>query len=142
MQTTIKTQVLKTVDLKFLRVDAGVQYWEDATINGVADEQGDLTPCRNGYSWQPIIDIETGIITNWKQGVKASIHFKVSDSGSYYLQDADGVEHLSIENDYVPAILSPKENGYGDYIIMDIDEKGKIDGWKFDIEEFSGNEEE
>ena len=31
---------------------------------------------------------------------------------------------------YVPAFLSPKEESYGDYIIMDIDENGKIDNWK------------
>jgi hypothetical protein len=33
-------------------------------------------------------------------------------------------------------MLSPKENGYGDYIIMDIDEFGFIKSWSVDLDEF------
>jgi hypothetical protein len=98
-------------------------------VNGVVDEEGKLIPCREGEYWCPIIDIDTGIIQNWKQGVKADIHYKICDDGSYYLLDAEGNAVLSIEQDYVPSILSPKESGYGDYIIMDIDESGQIADW-------------
>jgi len=140
MKTKIKIE--KEVEIKFLQVKAGVRYWEDATINGVEDENGDLTPCRVDDLWCPNIDIDTGIITNWKQGTTANIHFKVCDAGSYYLLDENRNDVLSIENDYVPAILCPKENGYGDYIIMDVDENGKIDKWKIKLGDFRHDDDE
>ena len=36
----------------------------------------------------------------------------------------------------MPSTLSPKEPGYGDYIIMDIDENGIIQDWDFNIDDF------
>ena len=36
---------------------------------------------------------------------------------------------VSEYSDYVPKCMCPKENGYGDYIIMDIDKDGYINGW-------------
>lgn len=128
MKTTGKIQ--KEVDLKILKVVAGVRYWEDATVNGVEDEEGVLIPCRDGNAWCPVIDVDAGVITNWTQGVKADVHYKVCDSGSYYLLDEAGAVVLSIEDGYVPKMMCPKENGFGDYIIMDIDETGKIANWK------------
>jgi len=126
----LKIRTKKEVDIKTLVVKAEVRYWEDATVDGVEDDNGNLIPCRSGDLWNPIIDIETGVITNWKQGTKAEVHYKVCDCGSYYLQDGNGDEVLMIEDNYVPSIMCPKEAGYGDYIIMDIDENGKIDKWK------------
>ena len=38
--------------------------------------------------------------------------------------------------DYVPKMLSPKEEGWGDYIIMDIDPDGQIRDWKIILDEF------
>lgn len=34
---------------------------------------------------------------------------------------------------YVPEVMCPKDNGYGDYIIMDIDENGFIQGWNKEL---------
>ncbi|MES2395647.1 MAG: hypothetical protein V4549_06575 [Bacteroidota bacterium] len=134
MEATIKIE--KRVDLKTLEVKANVRYWEDATVNDLEDTNGDLIPCKKGEIWCPIIDLDSGIITNWKQGVKAEVHYKVCDTGSYYLKDAEGAVLLSIEGDYVPDIMCPKENGYGDYIIMNIDENGKIANWKQSLDGF------
>ena len=134
MKATIK--VKKEVEIKTLEVKAGVRYWGTAEVNGVDDEMGDLIPCRDDDYWCPIIDIETGIITNWIQGTTAEIHYKVCDDGSYYLKDENNETVLSIEENYVPNILCPKENGYGDYIIMDIDESGQIQDWKINIDGF------
>lgn len=134
MKTVIKVQ--KEVELKTLVVNAEVRYWEDATVNGVEDTLGDLIPCRENDSWCPIIDIDSGLITNWKQGVKAEVHYKVCDGGSYYLQDDNGNTVLSIEQDYVPRMMCPKRNGYGDYIIMDIDENGQISNWEKTLDGF------
>ena len=125
-----KIKIEKEVELKTLIVKAGVRYYEDATINGMPDIEENLTPCKQGNLWCPIIDIDTGIITNWEIGKTADIHFKVCDNGSYYIQDSEGNTVLSIEDDYVPKMLCPKSNGYGDYIIMEIDENGQIFNWK------------
>lgn len=135
-------KIEKEVEINALLVEAGVRYWEDAFINGISDEKGDLTPCRKGDLWCPIIDINTGIIQDWPIGTTAEIHFKVCDNGSYYLADglSGGIIYFSIENDYVPSILRPEEDGYGDYIIMSIDENGKIRNWKQDISSFLTNQ--
>lgn len=131
-----KIKIETEVDIKTLQVKAGVRYWEDATIDGVEDVDGNLTPCRVGDYWCPSIDVETGIILNWEKGKTASTHFKICDDGSYYLVDDKENIVLSIEDDYVPSILCPKRSGYGDYIIMDIDENGKINNWDFNINDF------
>ena len=146
----VKIKVEKEVDLKLLIVKAGVRYWVDAVINGIEysddSDEDDVnskasTPCVNGELWMPEIEIETGKILNWKQGVTAEIHYKVCDQCGWQLKDEKGEIVLSAEDGYVPETLSPKENGYGDYIIMDIDRDGKIDNWNFDIEDFYNSED-
>ena len=134
MKTIIK--IKQEVEIKTLVVEAGVRYWEDGEVNGIEDTEGNLIPCRQGDCWCPHIDIDSGIITNWTKGTKANVHYKVCDSGNYFLNDENGAQILSIEDDYVPSILCPKEKGYGDYIIMGIDENGQIQGWKSDISDF------
>ena len=132
----MKVKVVKEVEVKTLQVVANVRYWEDAKINGVSDEEGSQVPCKDSESWKPEIDLATGKILNWEKGKTASIHFKVCDEGSFYLKDENGNIEAQIENDYVPEMLCPKENGYGDYIIMDIDENGFIQNWEVDLSDF------
>lgn len=132
MLVTIKIE--KEFDIKKLQVNAGVRYWEDATINGVSDEEGTLTPCKDGDLWSPVINVETGIIENWPQGTTANIHFKVCDQCSVSLLDENNEIVKGFEG-YVPKTLCPKDEGYGDYIIMDINENGQIQDWKPSIHE-------
>lgn len=117
------------IDVKFLHVSAGVRYWEDATVDGIEDEKGGLIPCRVDDRWEPTIDIESGQIIDWEKGRVADIHYKVCDDGVYKLSDKDQKVLFEV-NDYVPAILQPEGNGYGDYIIMKVDENGFIQNWK------------
>lgn len=138
MKATVK--VTKEVELKTLIVHAEVRYWEDTEVNGVDDEIGGFIPCRVGDSWKPIIDIDSGIILNWNRGTTAKVHYKVCDECSWELLDDKANIVLSEEDGYVPDTLCPKEPGDGDYIIMDIDENGKINDWKFDIDDFKGDE--
>lgn len=127
-----KIKVEKEFDIKVLMVNANVRYWEDSEINGENDtENGENIPCKEGSSWKPVIDVETGQILNWEIGKNASIHYKVVDEGTYELVDEDNSVIVGIYQDYVPRAMCPKENGYGDYIIMDIDENGYIQDWKF-----------
>lgn len=136
---------------KFLYVDAGVRYWEDSEINGIRDNnlydsrgtKPPAMPCAervkpepttnifsDHYRWKPIIDVETGIIINWKKGVTASVHYKVCDDCIITYKNGDEVLCNNDDYWYVPPFLSPKEEGYGDYIIMDIDDNGQINNWK------------
>jgi len=118
----VKIKIKKEVEVKTLQVKAGVRYWEDSEVNGENDtENGDNIPCKVGDIWKPIIDIDKGIITNWKQGTTASIHYKVCDCCGWDLLD---------------------ENGYGDYIIMNIDASGCIQDWVFDIDDFKTDDED
>jgi hypothetical protein len=120
-------------DAKYLVVEAEPRYWEDATVDGKDDELGTKIPCREGEAWCPVIDVDTGQIVNWTQGITASVHYKVCDAGVYELQTSDKPRKLIVRKDgYVPRCLSPGDNGYGDYIIMNIDENGIIENWKFD----------
>ena len=141
----MKVKINKKVEIEvaYLKVRAGVRYWEDATVNGIEDSDGYLIPCREGDNWCPIIEVETGKIINWKQGVTADIHYKVCDDGDYYLLNKD--QNLELEKDgYVLDCLSIDDNGYGDYIILKVDENGFINNWKFnqnDIESDFINED-
>ena len=139
MKTTIKIE--KEVELKTLNIHAGVRYWEDSDVNGLEDAEGELIPCRVGDLWQPIIDIDSGIITNWKQGTTAKLHYKVCDQCGWELLDEKGNVVLSEEDGYVPKTICPSDSGYGDYIIMNIDGNGKIEKWNFDIEDFINEED-
>jgi len=140
MKLTIKIE--KEVEVKTLLVKAGVRYWEDSEINGTPDtEYGDNVPCKSGDLWMPHIEIETGKILNWKQGTTAEIHYKVCDCCGFELMDENGESVLSEEDGYVPETLSPKERGYGDYIIMDITTDGFIQDWKFDANDFIDTED-
>ena len=137
----VKLTLKKEVTVKTLHVDAGVRYWEDATVNGVEDEQGHLIPCREGERWRPIIDIDKGQITNWTAGIEASIHYKICDDGTYTLKDENG--KVVIEKDmYVPETLYPEGEGYGDYIILQVDTNGMIKDWKFNPEDFEDSEDD
>lgn len=131
----VKMKIEKNYDAKWLHVRAGVRYWEDATVNGVEDETGDLIPCRKGDNWEPRINVETGEIVNWEQGKKADIHYKVCDDGDYRLMDADKNQITAVDG-YVISSMCPKGEGYGDYIKMNVDENGIIENWKFNPKDF------
>ena len=114
-------------------VQAGVRYWEDASVNGVKDRDGKLIPCRSGYCWSPTIIAKTGQIENWDIGKSAKVHYKICDSGQYYYDD--GLSNYKCKDDYVPSFLCPDASGYGDYIIMTIDENGFIKDWDFEFDD-------
>ena len=140
----MKTKIIveQEVEATTLQVKAPVRYWEDSTVNGISDTNGDLMPCRDGDDWCPEIDIDTGVIRNWKQGVTAEVHYKVCDEGSYYLIDNLGNTLGAILENYVPTVLCPDGDGYGDYIIMTIDENGHIKNWNPDVLDFNNEDSE
>lgn len=137
-QLTVITR--EAVNARYLAVEAEVRYWEDAKVNGVEDEEGTLIPFRKGDSWAPVFDIDAGTIEDWPEGTTASVHYKVCDAGRYTLLDEKRREIASIDG-YVPAIMSPGGQGYGDYIIMAVREDGTIADWRVTLEAFEGEEE-
>ena len=113
---------------KYLDVCVRMRYfYEDNSVSGFADYNVDL-PCLIRELWCPLIDIPTGIITNWIIGVKAKIYTKVRDEGVYTILSEDKYKLKELVG-YVPEIMCPGGQGYGDYIIMNIDENGKIENW-------------
>jgi hypothetical protein len=124
-------KTMEYIKFKYLKVEAGVRYWEDATVNGVEDEGGTLIPFRSGDLWCPMVDIQTGTIIGWPKGTVANIHYKVCDAGEYQVLDSNHVV-VSEREGYVPQAIDCSEDhsSYGDYIIWDVDGDGVIARWK------------
>ena len=114
-----------------IEVQADVRYWEDATVNGIEDVDGDMIFGRvhslNSDYWHVRIDLSKGKIENWPEEMTASIHYKVCDSGSYWLTDLIGTRLAKWIDYYVPNdILCHGDTGYGDYIILNVGPDGMI----------------
>lgn len=140
MSATITITVNREVEVKYLRANCDVRYWEDAKVNGVEDTEGTLIPFRFKDTWRPVIELETGKILAWPEGMIASIHYKVCDAGSYELLD-DSMQTVKEISGYVPSIMYPEGNGFGDYVIMEIDGTGQIQNWKVDLTKFRDGDE-
>ena len=123
MKLKFKSNHVEEWDVKFLKVDAGG-----------FDGENENPPFVENERWKVIIDVETGIIQDWPKGVTAEIYEKVRDEGKYSLIGVNG-EDLIKTKSYVPKCLQIEEKGYGDYIIININEAGKIRNWKFSGED-------
>jgi len=119
---------------KYLKVEADVRYWDGATINGTSSEQGENVPFKNGATWEPVIDLDQGLVVNWPQGVIAYFHFKVCDLCDYHMLDENKKVIASRFNNYVPDGLCHGDKGYGDYIIFSVGADGKIDKYSKNID--------
>ena len=135
MTFTIELSQIVSKEVKYLKAECGVRYWEDGEVDGTEDTDGELIPLRVKDAWCPIIDLETGVIQDWPTGTTASVHYKVCDDGRYQLLDAEKNVVRDIEG-YVPKIMSPGGRGYGDYVIMTIGADGKIENWSVDLDGF------
>ena len=138
----MKFTINQPVDFEvvILRAHMGVRYWEDGEINGESDVDGKLIPLRISDAWKIDIELSTGKVLNWPDGTTAKVHYKVADDGIYYLLGSDGAV-IAERDGYVPGMLCPKGGGYGDYVIMEIDGAGQIDGWKPDLSYFQNDDE-
>lgn len=157
----VQLKITKDFDITHINVSAEPRYWNDSKVNGEYDidlmetDGTPLMPCAvklyeepkthiksDNWRWQPLINVETGQIENWTKGTIASLHYKVCDCFVCDFLDEDGDAVKSYDG-YVPDFMCPKESGYGDYIIMDIDENGFIQWWnKSLVKSFLEEEEE
>ncbi len=140
---------MNKIDCKRILVSCQPRYWNDSEVNGLDDidfyeSKGQGTPVipcaeqikdepdnciySDHWVWSPIIDVETGQITNWDKQVDAYIHYKVCDKFECIFQDDKGLI-IKMYDGYVPPFMYPKREGYGDYIILDVDECGYIQHW-------------
>ena len=129
----VQAQITQDFEVVTIKVSAQVRYWEDGRVAGSDDVDGTLIPLRSGDCWEPSIDLDTGRIRDWPSGVQADVHYKVCDAGVYTLLDAEG-NTLATRSGYVPDLMSPGGEGYGDYIIMKIGQDGLIAKWRAELD--------
>lgn len=136
-------------ECKRILVSCQPRYWNDSEVNGKEDidflttrgEGQPQIPCAeqikdkpdnciysDHWVWRPVIDVETGQIINWDKQVDVFVHYKVCDGFECIFQDSEGLIIKQYEG-YVPPFMYPKREGFGDYIILDIDECGYIQHW-------------
>lgn len=132
--------------MRLFKVKAGVRYYEDGKVNGEEDISYEemkagkkpKVPCVqqiNGeWVWCIDIDADTGIILNWPKGNTADVHYKVSDccDVDVIIDDKKIFDNETACSGYVPDCLCPSEEGWGDYMIMHIDENGQIADWNIE----------
>lgn len=132
----VDLKIKQTFDIKYIVADFGVRYFEDSELNGQEDDyKNPKMPCVENGRWKIKVDVETGEIINWEKGNTAHIHYKVCDDGQYILIDNNGAQVGKTIESYVPDIFAINDNGYGDYVIMSIDENGIIDSWECTTED-------
>lgn len=115
---------------RYIELSAGALCWIDALLNGVEDVAGEI-PGRNNGRWDAVIDLESGHVLDWPDGIEADIYYKVCDEGKYWLLNEHKERIATWSGFYVPNdILCIGDNGFGDYIILKIEKKGMIVKWK------------
>lgn len=123
----------KSVSIKFIRLELAVRYDEEDIPNDF--------PMRHNDMWQATVNIDTGEIIGWPQGKSGKLDMKVCDEGIYTLLD-DRNKPLAKLDGYVPHGVVPGE--YGDYVRIDINDKGIITNWPKspDVSKFFGGEDD
>lgn len=122
------------------------RHWSTSEINGVEDDDDNpqmplIAEHLGEKAWNIIVNLDTGQICNWPQGTKASIHYKSVDENYIHILD-DQLGIVKEYEGYVPNFLCPKEDGWGDYVIMDIDENGFIQNFNNNLDDIFDNEDD
>ncbi len=130
----MKKLIVKYTDyyINVIKFDGKECSWKDkSTVPSFVKMLGDLDEIDPNYEVSLEIDAESGKLLNHDFGHKIELYNKVVDEGTYTLFDTEVGETKTIQ-DYVIPGLDTYSNGYGDYIILDIDENGFIKGWDSD----------
>lgn len=90
------------------------------------DHIADDFPGREGATLTLTIGLDDGIVRDWPKGRAGEVYEKVVDEGVYTLLTSDGTEIVT-RKWYVPGFFP--EDHYGDYVILDINEDGRVRGW-------------
>lgn len=84
--------------------------------------------------WCPVIDVNKGKILDWPEGFCLKTHFKVCDQGIYVYSNYDeSAQIVSADCDeyYVPTWLDDIDDGYGDYLYINVNGDGSIEKWDY-----------
>ena len=152
----VNIKVAKEVELDKILVKAGARYWQDCEysedngetwVEAIHDDdetneefkkhipfviKEDIGYRTNDY-WNLTIDVNTGKVKDWPKNFCIRTHFKVCDDGLYQVLDTEGnIVWDSIKSGYyyVPDFLAIGDEGYGDYMYLEIDGNGNIKDWK------------
>lgn len=143
MRTKIKIE--QDVEVAGIECWIHPRRWDTSEINGVEDDNAEpkmplIEEHFGELAWHIIINPNTGQICQWPQGTTASIHYKsVDENYIQFLDDRLGI--IKEYEGYVPNFLCPKEPGYGDYVIMDIDENGYIQNFNNNLDDILNEED-
>ena len=120
----MKISVVRRCTLEFnaIRVVAVLRHAPEDAPNGMFGLVGDTLSLVLNLD----DDACAAMIRGWT-GPAMSLHSKVCDRCSVYLLNGDDVV-ASREDDYVPAFMPGTH--YGDYLILDIDEDGRVLNWR------------
>lgn len=135
-----KIKVMQEFDLAVADCFIYPRRWKTSKVNGIEDNNDDpKMPCINKdkhgeLCWNPIINLDNGQIVNWQKGTTASIHYKSVDGNYVDIIDRN-TDTIKEYEGYVPKFLCPKEDGWGDYVIMDIDENGFIQDFNNNLDD-------
>lgn len=122
MKLEVERTKKEEIDIAAIRCELAVRYEEQDIPNDYPHRRGDV--------WDITIDVETGKIRDWPQGLAPrNVYMKVCDQGTYSLLDASGAVIERVDEDYVPSCI-PGE--YGDYVDFKIDGFGRIANWSKD----------
>jgi hypothetical protein len=138
-------------EIGFIRLHSNIRYVEDAIVNGENDDENNpRMPFiekvnKDEVFWTIDIDANTGVVKNWPTGMTAQVHYKSCDENDISFFGLGGNLLREVHWCYVPDFLSIEDSGYGDYIIINIDENGKIHNWELNDEiicDFLNDEDE
>ena len=145
----VKCKTIQELDIKYVNCYLIQDWWDGAQISKEGsdfvevEEDGSNLPMlipvtEDMTTYQSLktckafpmkINLETGHIEYWMKGYAMHIYWKVRDQGVYEYIDANGNIIEKLDTDYVPNYLAIGDSGYGDYVIIDIDENGNIKNW-------------
>lgn len=124
-----KLKSFEVDEVKYIHVMGEPRYLEDCFYNFEADEEGNVPILNENKLLDFKIDVHSGHIVDWKNGNVARVHYKVCDQCNYLLLNENGDVLFSLNENglwYVPEFLDFEKESYGDYLIMNIDNKGFI----------------
>ena len=87
---------------------------------------------RERQDWCPVIDVNEGKVLDWTPDFVLRTHFKICDQGIYVYSNYDESQQIvscDCDDYYVPNWLCDFDEGYGDYMYIQINGDGTIENW-------------
>ena len=129
MPTDEGTGLERKVQRRILDIDVPIYHPEDSTVNGEEDSRkSPRMPCLTQvvpeleWRWRISVDVETGEVISWPQGVTATTNYNIADEFEMHFGAFD-------YEGYVPDFLGIDDKSWGDYICITIKEDGFIKNW-------------